>query len=498
MSGPPGLESLGDARGDLSLFVRSARDLIKGPPVTCAPATPVSEAARLMTERDIDSVVIADATGAPLGIVTDHDLRSRVVARGLPGDTPVAGIMSSPLRSVGPAVRAFEALLEMTRGGFHHLGVVEEGRLIGVVSSHDMLGLQAAHPVGLAREIDTAESLDALIATAPRLQRVVGWLAGVNVGALEIGRIIAELNDRLVRRTLALVESALEREGVGRPPVAYAWLAVGSEGRREQTLRTDQDNGLVYADPAPDRAGDTEAYFTRFAEAAGAALARLGFPPCPGGFMASNPRWRRPLSSWLGEFADWMDTPEPKRLLFASLYCDLRPLAGDEALAGTLRSWLCERAPSAHLFLSFMARDALERRPPLGLLGGFAVSRSGPLRGRLDLKAGAIFPVTQALRVYALSLGVPETSTLDRLAAAEARGAIRVEEARDLRQAFEVVSRLRLGHQLEQLDAGLDPDNWIDPARLGKSDRLLLKEAFKTVGWLQRMLEDRFQTNLVS
>ena len=255
MSGPPGLESLGDARGDLSLFVRSARDLIKGPPLTCAPATPVSEAARLMTGRDIDSVVIADATGAPLGIVTDHDLRSRVVARGLPGDTPVAGIMSSPLRSVGPAVRAFEALLEMTRGGFHHLGVVEEGRLIGVVSSHDMLGLQAAHPVGLAREIDTAESLDALIATAPRLQRVVGWLAGVSVGALEIGRIIAELNDRLVRRTLALVEAALEREGVGRPPVAYAWLAVGSEGRREQTLRTDQDNGLVYADPAPDRAG---------------------------------------------------------------------------------------------------------------------------------------------------------------------------------------------------------------------------------------------------
>ncbi|HEY5725988.1 MAG TPA: DUF294 nucleotidyltransferase-like domain-containing protein [Methylomirabilota bacterium] len=498
MSGPPALETLGGARGDLPLFVRNARDLIKGPPVTCAPTTPVSEAAQLMTARGIGSVVVADAAGAPIGIVTDRDLRSRVVASGLPGNAPVTVIMSSPLRSVGPAVRAFEALLEMTRGGFHHLGVVEEGRLIGVVSSHDMLGLQAAHPVGLAREIEIAESLDALVTVAPRLQRVVQWLAGMGVGAVEIGRILAELNDRLVRRTLALVESALDRDGAGRPPVGYSWLAVGSEGRREQTLRTDQDNGLVYADPAPDRAGHAEAYFTRLAEAAGAALARLGFPPCPGGFMASNPRWRRSLSAWLQEFASWMDTPEPQRLLFASLYCDLRPVAGDEEPARALSGWVCERAPSATLFLRFMARDALERRPPLGLLGGFALPRSGPHRGRLDLKAGAIFPVTHALRVYALSLGVPETNTLDRLSAAEARGAITIEDARDLRQAFEVVSRLRLGHQLEQLDAGLASDNWIDPAQLGKSDRLLLKEALKTVGWLQRMLEDRFQTNLVS
>ena len=498
MSGPPTLETLGGARGDLSLFVRNARDLIKGPPVTCAPATPVSEAARLMTARGIGSVVVADSAGAPIGIVTDRDLRSRVVARGLPGNTPVTAIMSSPLQSVGPAVRAFEALLEMTRGGFHHLGVVEEGRLIGVVSSHDMLGLRTAHPVGLAREIEIAESLDALAAVAPRLQSVVSWLAGMGVEAVEIGRILAELNDRLVRRALALVETALEREGAGHPPVAYSWLAVGSEGRREQTLRTDQDNGLVYADPVPDRAGDAEAYFTRFSEAAGAALDRLGFPPCPGGFMASNPRWRRSLSSWLGEFAEWMHSPEPQRLLFASLYCDLRPVAGDEGPARELSGWVCEHAPSAVLFLRFMAREALERRPPLGLLGGFAVLRSGPHRGRLDIKAGAIFPFTHALRVYALSFGVPETNTLDRLAAVEARGAIAVEEVRDLRQAFEVVLRLRLAHQLEQLDAGLEPDNWIDPAQLGKSDRILLKEAFKTVGWLQRMLEDRFQTNLVS
>lgn len=159
MSGPRTLETLGGARGDLSLFVRNARDLIKGPPVTCAPATPVSEGARLMTARGIGSVVVADSAGAPIGIVTDRDLRSRVVARGLPGNTPVTAIMSSPLQSVGPAVRAFEALLEMTRGGFHHLGVVEEGRLIGVVSSHDMLGLRTAHPVGLAREIEIAVGL---------------------------------------------------------------------------------------------------------------------------------------------------------------------------------------------------------------------------------------------------------------------------------------------------------------------------------------------------
>jgi CBS domain-containing protein len=493
-----GAEALGGHRGDIALYIRHVRDLVKGPPVTCAPTTPVSEAARLMTARGVGSVVIADADARALGIITDRDLRSRVVAKGLSAATPVTAIMSSPLIAVDPDRLAFDALLEMTRRNIHHLGVIEAGRLAGVVSSHDMLGLQGAHPVGLAREIEGAGSLDQLVTASPRLLEVVRWLAGGGAGAFDIGRIVAELNDRLVRRALTLVEEALAAEGAGRPPLAYSWLAAGSEGRREQTLKTDQDNGLVYDDPPPPVAAAAWAYFRRLATAAGAALARLGFPPCPGGYMASNPRWCRSASDWRAEFAAWMEAPGPERLVFASLYCDIRPVAGDEAPGRALWEWACERAPSQTLFLRFMAHSAVERTPPLGLFGGFVVERTGVHKGTLDLKARGVFPMTQAMRVYALSLGVRETNTVDRLRAVEAREAMSAAEAGDLCEAYEAISRLRLHHQLARLDAGLPPDNHLDPEEIGKADRLLLKEAFKTVGWLQRMLEDRFQTHLVT
>lgn len=492
-----GAEALGGYRGDLALYIRHVRDLVTGPPVTCPPTTPVSEAARLMTARGVGSVVIVDADARALGIITDRDLRSRLVARGLSATTAVTAIMSSPLIAVEPDRLAFDALLEMTRRNLHHLGVVEAGRLVGVVSSHDMLGLQGAHPVKLAREIENAGSLDQLVSASPRLHEVVRWLASGGADALDIGRIVAELNDRLVRRTLTLVEAALAAEGEGRPPVAYSWLAAGSEGRREQTLKTDQDNGLVYVDPPPPLAAATEHYFHRLAAATTAALVRLGFPVCPGGYMASNPRWCRSASAWRAEFAAWMEVPQPERLLFASLFFDLRPVAGDEVPGRALWEWVCNRAPSQTLFLRLMAHSAVERTPPLGLFGRFVVERTGVHKGTLDLKSRGVFPMTQAMRVYALSLGVRETNTVDRLRAAEAGGALPASAARDLRGAYEVISRLRLHHQLARLDAGLPPDNHLDPQGLGASDRLLLKEAFKTVGWLQRVLEDRFQTNLV-
>jgi len=493
-----GAEALGGYRGDMALYIRHVRDLVTGPPLTCAPTTPVSEAARLMTARGVGSVVIAGADAVALGIITDRDLRSRVVAKGLSVATPVSAIMSSPLIVVEPKRLAFDALLEMTRRNIHHLGVIEAGQLVGVVSSHDMLGLQGAHPVGLVREIEGAGSLDQLVTASPRLHEVVRWLARGGADAFDIGRIVAELNDRLVRRAITLVEAALAAEGAGRPPVAYSWLAAGSEGRREQTLKTDQDNGLVYDDPAPPLAAAAEGYFLRLATAAGAALVRLGFPPCPGGYMASNPRWCRSASAWRTEFAAWMDAPAPERLLLASLFFDLRPVAGDEAPGRALWEWVCDRAPFQTLFLRLMAHSAVERTPPLGLFGRFVVERTGVHKGTLDLKARGVFPMTQALRVYALSLGARETNTVDRLRAVEAHGAMSAAEARDLREAYEVISRLRLHHQLAQLDAGLPPDNYLDPEVISKSDRLLLKEAFKSVGWLQRMLEDRFQTNLVS
>jgi CBS domain-containing protein len=279
--------------------------------------------------------------------------------------------------------------------------------------------------------------------------------------------------------------------------VRYAWLAAGSEGRREQTLKTDQDNGLVYADPPRGLESAAAGYFGRLAGAMGEALVRLGFPRCEGGFMAANAQWCQPESVWRGYFGGWMETPEPVQILRASIFFDLRPIGGDETLGRALWDWVCERAPAHMLFLRYLAKAALERHVPLGLFGGFVVERAGAHKDRLDLKARGVFPMTQAMRAYALSLGLPETNTVERLAAAGRRGVFAPEQVQELRDAYEVISRIRLGHQLACLDAGRPPDNFINPETLRKGDRLLLKEAFKSLAWLQRELEERFQTSML-
>jgi CBS domain-containing protein len=490
-------EPVGGYRGDVGLFTRRVRDLLKGPPVGCEAGTPVAEAARLMSGRAVGSLVVRGGAGAALGIVTDRDLRNRVVAAGLSPGAPVERIMSSPLVSIEGDRLAFDALLEMTRRNIHHLGVLDGGRLAGVVSSHDLLGLQGAHPVALAREIEVEPAQEGLEALAGRVEAVVRWLAAGGAGAVDIGRIVAELNDRLVRRLIALVERELEADGVAPPGVAYSWLAAGSEGRREQTLKTDQDNGLVYEDPPSEAAAPAAAYFARLAGQVGQGLERLGFPRCEGGYMASNPQWCQPASAWRQWFDRWMEVPYPDRVLQASVFFDLRPVAGDPAPGAALWAWVTERAPHRVPFLRHMARAAVEHPPPLGLFGQFVVERTGAHRNRLDLKGRGVFPLTQAMRVCALSLGVRETHTLERLAAAGAHGLFTAAEAQELREAYEVICRLRLGHQLARLEAGLPADNFVDPQELGKANRLLLKEAFRTLAWLQRALEERFQTAVI-
>jgi CBS domain-containing protein len=484
-------------RAELALFVRRVGDLVKGSPVSCGPEASVAEAAQLMTGRGVGSVIVIAGDGAPLGIVTDRDLRVNVVAQGLASHTPVRAIMSSPLLSVDQARPAFDALLEMTRRGIHHMGVVSGGRLEGVVSSHDIIMLHGTHPVGLVRDIEGQGTLDGLAESAPRVQGVIKWLAEAGAGAFDIGRIVAELNDRLVGRALELNLAVLEADGHGPPPLPFTWLAAGSEGRREQTLKTDQDNGLVYADPPPAMRDAAAGYFARLAGIMGETLIRLGFPPCTGGFMASNPPWCQPDSIWRRYFTGWMETQEPEQVLHASLFFDLRPVAGDEAVGRALWEWVCERAPSQRLFLGYMAKAALQRHVPLGLFGGFIVERAGSRKDTLDLKARGVFPVTQAMRVCALSQGLRETNTLERLLVSGREGLFSSREVDDLRDAHEVIARLRLTHQLACLDEGAPPDNFINPETLGKADRLLLKEAFKTIGWLQRWIEDRFQTDLI-
>jgi CBS domain-containing protein len=313
----------------------------------------------------------------------------------------------------------------------------------------------------------------------------------------DIARIVAELNDRIAARILAQAEAALAERGDGVPPVSYCWLVFGSEARREQTLRTDQDNGLVYADPPPELAARAAAYFGRLAEEAIAGLIAAGFPPCPGNAMASNPRWCQPLAVWTEYFREWMARPSPEHILAASMYFDLRPIVGASTLGESLAALLRDEAPGQRQFLTTMARDVVDRRLPVGFFGGLRVARSGPRRGALDIKGAGGMQFVGAARVHALELALAETGTAGRFLAAGARGLYDPADAAQIVDAHEDLLRLRLVHQLTCIRDGRPPDNDVRPGELSRRDTVLLREALRVAGRVQARLRERFATDFV-
>lgn len=447
-----------------------------------------------MVAESVGSIIVVDPEGRPHGIVTDRDLRERVLAAGRSPEQPVASIMSTPVVTISPEAFVFEVLLELTRRGFHHLAVVEGGRLLGVVSSHDLMLLQAAGPLDLARAIQAANAFDELAPSIPKLTELTRRLFEQTLSGYEIGRIVSEVNDLLVRRVLAFSERDLRATGVGEPPVPFCWLVLGSEGRREQTLRTDQDNALVYEDPPPVLRKTAERYFQAFAERVVDGLIRLGYPRCPGGSMASNPKWCQPLDVWRGYFRDWVRDTTPEHLMYSSIYLDFRAVAGTEHLAGALRDEIRAQVRAWRSFPRHLGKIAVSHAPPMGLFGRFRVRHENGLRG-VNVKLGGMLILTNAIRAYAVELGLDETNTIERLeAAARAGEYFRPGEAEDVRQAYETLFHFRLRHQLARIAAGKPPDNTIDPYALGRGDQQRLREAFRAIRRLQGRIQDRYFT----
>jgi CBS domain-containing protein len=484
------------ADGAQSVFLRRVRDFVKGPALVCAPGATATEIARLLSQHHVGSVVVCAADGVPLGIVTDRDLRRRVVAEGRDAASTVASqIMSAPLAGIRPAAFAFEAILEMTRREIRHLAVLDEERLVGMISMHDVVLAQTLHPVMVVREIARAVSLEALATLGARVADLARRLVGEGGSAYDVGQLISELNDRMVRRVLGLTAEALEESGDEAPPVAYCWLSFGSEARREQTLRTDQDNGLVFADAPAAHAERATRYYLRFAEEAVRGLVRIGVPPCPGGIMASNPRWCQPLSVWREYFRAWISEPTLDQVLSASIHFDLRSVAGAGELSASLSTLVRQEAPRHRGFLRVLATDVVERPLPLTFFGRIATSRRDPHRGAVDLKGGGTLQLVGAARLHALELGLAETSTVDRLRAAQAHALYSPAEIGEIIDAAEHLMRLRLRHQLEQDARGHSPDNFVVPGELSHADRVLLREALRTVGHVQAKLRERFATD---
>jgi len=482
---------------EVYLTGKRVADIMNKNLLTCAPYISVQSAAKLMARRRVSSIVVTDNGLYPLGIMTDNDLRTKVLAAGLNPEVAVAGIMSQPVQTVSSEADAFDALLAMSRHGVSLLVVVEGDHMVGIISEHDLQMEAGSSPLQVIDEIRRTTSLDTIIGMRYKIDSVLEMMLRQGGPVKQLVALVTELNDRLTIRILELVEEEMDREGFGKPPVPYGWLAFGSEGRREQTLHTDQDNALFFAPtPGCDEAG-CKKWFLQFAQRVVAYLVRSGIPECPGGIMASNPEWCQPQDRWLDTFLGWIKDPSPHPLLMASIFFDFRPISAGTNFPYLLEDQLLKAIRKSGLFLRFLAKNSLINRPPLGLLKRFVVEKSGEHKNKFDLKQRGLTPVVDAARVLSLSLGIKTQNTLDRLAEINRIGVIDNNFHADLREAYEFLIYLQISRHLDALAQGDGPDNFIDPASLNGLQRKMLKESFAVVRRLQETIEIRFHTKLV-
>jgi CBS domain-containing protein len=476
-----------DASGRIILKTRVG-DLVKREPITAGPEITIRQAARIMTEHRVSALLIV-ADGEIRGIVTDRDLRSKVVAADLSRDEPITAIMTRDPLTIHSGALAVEAMLEMLGRNVHHLPVVNDNLLLGLVSSGDLMRLETANPVFLVGDIAKQGSSDGLAEVTARLPLLVAQLVEQDASADEIHRLVTAVSDATIHRLLQLAEADL-----GAPPVPYEWLVLGSQGRYEHGLGSDQDHVLLLDDAAT---ADHDEYFAALAEQVTAGMEAGGYPRCIGNVMATNPRWRQTLKAWHADFHHWITEPEPEAVLHAQIFFDFRSIHGGNARADSLRDTIRTLAPKSPRFLGHLAAQAVERQPPIGFFRGFVVERGGRPQSTLNLKSGA-HCVVELVRVLALANAVPAVNTVERLRAVAVKGAVTAESESALLDAFELITYLRLRHQARQVAAGITPDNDISPDDLSSLEKKHLRDAFGIIRRAQQGFAVRYQTHLMS
>jgi CBS domain-containing protein len=469
----------------LGLVATPVRSLLRRAPVTLSPGASIRDAAVLMREQHVSSVLLVD-DGRLAGIFTDRDLRNRVVAAGVATDRPVSEVATAAPLTIGLEALTFEALLLMARNNVHHVPVMDGQRVAGMITATDLTEHRSASPVFLVSEIHEQRDVEGLARVGARVRDLQRNLAAADATAHATGQVITAITDAVTIRLLQLGEQRF-----GPPPVGYAWVAAGSQARCEQTAKTDQDNFMIL-DDAYDAALHGE-YFEALARFVCDGLDACGYVHCPGGIMAMTDTWRQPLHTWKQYFRQWIGEPEPKALMLTCVFFDLRHIHGSAGLVDALQEDFLARARGNGIFLAFMVGNALGFRPPLNLFGNIAPARKGEHRGTVDLKHNGIVPVVHLARISALAAGHPQANTQERLELAADGGEISEQSARDLRDAFEFLSVTRIRHQARQIAAGQPPDNFMAPRDLSNFERTQLRQAFAVVQSMQSVLGQRHQ-----
>jgi CBS domain-containing protein len=453
--------------------------LVARPPTFCDAQTPIREAARALTDAHDTAILVRLPSG--IGIVTDADLRAKAATGDVPLDAPVSAVARAPVLTTPPEQLAVEATIDMLSAGADHLAVVDaHERVLGVVSASDLMGLDVRSPFALRHTILNATDEDAVVEAASHLAQVFRLLLNAGLAAGDLGRVLTLQHDAITAR---LIDLAIWRHGPA--PVPWAWLVLGSAARREFTLGSDQDNALAYADSADEAAVD--GYFARLAADVNTGLTRCGFGADNNDVLATSRLWRMSESQWLRTFDEVFEWPDRSRMIRAAVSFDFRHTSGGLQIVQPLVQRLQE-ARSHREFLRVLARTATDFEPPLGFRRSIVLGREGEAQGKVDLKRGGVIPIVNLARFHALAHGITISPTLDRLTATEEVGGLDAGTAQALREAFGLICRVRFDHHADCIEAGVPPDNLIDPRKMPPIARADLREAFRTIARAQKRL----------
>jgi len=458
-------------------------ELSHATPMIVESSTTIKEAANKMTQAAVSAVLVQNHDEDEIqGIITDREFCTKVVANGLNLDDSVATIMTRNIISMPCSATASQALLTMARNNIRHIPVIEGNEVKVMVTAADIIRQQSDNAVYLINEIHRAKSIEELISLSNQLAPTLVNLVNSGLNADDTAHSISSIGESITKRLLRMAE-----EKLGPPPIPYAFIIAGSQARNEQTAHSDQDNAIILSDDFDEAKHDE--YFLALAKFVSDGLDACGYIYCPGDVMATNKEWRQPLSVWTKYFKQWIDEPEPKPLMYASIFFDLRCIYGEQQLLNQLQKKVYKRTKKSDLFINLMASNALHYRPPLGLFRHFVLEKTGAEQKALNMKKRGVVPIIDLARVYALKAGTHAINTQERLDAVTEAGVLSKEGRADLKDAFEFISTVRLQHQAKQIEAGKVADNYVSPEELSSLERRHLKDAFEIVSTLQTAME---------
>jgi CBS domain-containing protein len=468
-------------------MMRPLSDLMSNELLSVTPDTSIQKTAALMSEHRFSSILVMVDENL-VGIVTDRDIRSRAVAKGLSLDQPVSQIMTPDPLTLIPSCSIFDATLFMTQRGIHHIPIMEDTNVTGIITASDLMLARKDDPVFLVQHIGrqtTTQELKRVVAAMPDL--LVQWVhAGIRSN--QLSHVLTALSDAI---TVRLIELAIEE--IGPAPVPFCWLGFGSQGRKEQLLGADQDNALLISD---EMKPEDESWFSQLAEYVCNGLNDCGYIYCPGNIMATNNNLRQPLKEWMKTVDRWMRTPTERAVMEVSIFFDLRTIYGDNELAKKLQTHMLNHTQSNSIFLAALAQNVLSNAPPMGVFRRFVVEQNGEHAHELNLKKRGVIPIIDIVRLHALANGLFEVNTIDRLRALVDCKAMTIVDSRNLQDALQVLMQLRLVHQAEEIVNGQTPSNYVNPASLSKIVAKQLKDAFGIVKDAQQGVKLKYRQGL--